>query len=222
MKSLLLRFGLPLSLLFLFSVVALMLDADLEVARLVYQKNGPWPGVGTFPWNFLYNSVALPAFILAGTGAAIFALSFFVETLGKYRSRSAFLFLLLILGPGLIVNVLLKEHLGRARPKEIVEFRGGHQYTEMWQKGDAGDNSSFPSGHASAAFYLVAPWFLLRKKNRKFATGCLIFGLTYGGLVGTARIMQGGHFLSDVVWAGGLVYLSGELLSSLLKLDNFQ
>lgn len=220
MKHLFFRFGLPLSLLLIFSLAALMLDADIKVARLVYSENEPWPGVGTFPWAFLYDSVKFTSFVLAGAGVLLFVLGFFVKDLVKYRSRSAFLFLLLIIGPGLIVNVLLKDHLGRARPKEIVEFKGTHQYTEMWQKGEAGKNSSFPSGHASAAFYLLAPWFLLRKKNRFFATCFLVLGLTYGSLVGIARIMQGGHFLSDVVWAGGLVYLSGEVLSLLLKLDN--
>jgi len=32
-------------------------------------------------------------------------------------------------------------------------------------------------------------------------------------LVGLARIMQGAHFVNDILWAGGLAYLTGELLS---------
>ena len=34
-----------------------------------------------------------------------------------------------------------------------------------------------------------------------------------GAAIGWARIVQGGHFLSDVIWAGAVVYLAGELLA---------
>jgi membrane-associated PAP2 superfamily phosphatase len=33
-------------------------------------------------------------------------------------------------------------------------------------------------------------------------------GLGYGSLVGLARMLQGAHFLSDVLWALGFVYLT--------------
>ena len=35
-----------------------------------------------------------------------------------------FLFLGLLVGPGLVVNGILKDHWGRARPAEIIEFGG--------------------------------------------------------------------------------------------------
>ena len=42
------------------------------------------------------------------------------------------------------------------------------------------------------------------------------FGLSFGVLVGFSRMLQGGHYLSDVLWAGGLVYLCGVILSWIL------
>ena len=34
-----------------------------------------------------------------------------------------------------------------------------------------------------------------------------------------ARIAQGGHFLSDNIWAFGMIYLTGLLLSAVIALD---
>ena len=217
MKDLLIKFGVPLSVLLGFTFAVWFFNADLKVAGLVYIENEQWPGVDSFPWNLLYDYGPVPAFVMAGAGLVALILSFFNRSFVKYRIQAVFLVLLLIAGPGLVVNVLLKDTQGRPRPREVIEFGGKHHFSQIWQKGDTGKNSSFPSGHASAGFYLMAPWFLLRRKNPSLAVGWLLFGLSYGSLVGTARIMQGGHFLSDVVWAGGLVYLTGEALALLLK-----
>jgi membrane-associated PAP2 superfamily phosphatase len=43
------------------------------------------------------------------------------------------------------------------------------------------------------------------------------FGLSFGVLIGFSRMLQGGHYLSDVLWAGGLVYLCGVVLSWVLE-----
>jgi len=220
-NRLLIRFGLPIALLLTYTLVSWVYDFDLRVAHLAYIENEQWPGVNNFPWNFLYDYAAYPAFLMAGTSLIILVLGLFVRSASRYRRQSLFLVLLLILGPGLVVNVMLKDTQGRARPREIIEFGGKHQFSQIWQKGDTGKNSSFPSGHASAGFYLMAPWFLLRRNNRAIAAGCLLLGIAYGSFVGTARIMQGGHFLSDVVWAGGFVYLTGEILALALKPEDW-
>ena len=47
----------------------------------------------------------------------------------------------------------------------------------------------------------------------------LLAGACYGALMGVARMAQGGHFPSDVLWAGGVVYLVGLSLYYLLRLD---
>jgi membrane-associated phospholipid phosphatase len=45
------------------------------------------------------------------------------------------------------------------------------------------------------------------------ALGFLLFGIFYGGIIGVARIVAGGHFPSDVLWAGGFVYFTAMLVA---------
>ncbi len=82
------------------------------------------------------------------------------------------------------------------------------------------EGRSFPSGHASVAFYLASPWFLLRSTRRRAARLWLGAGLAYGGLVSLTRMVQGAHFLSDVLWSWGIVHLLGLLLAHWLRLDH--
>lgn len=202
-----------INILIMFSLLIVMSNADLTLSRLIIEPDNQWPGIHQIPWTTLYTFAPVPGFILVGCALVLFLAGIILHSLKKFRRKSLFLILLLILGPGLLVNVILKDHLGRPRPQELVEFGGTHQFIYFWQSGPAGKNSSFPSGHASIAFYLMAPWFICRKSNRSRALFFLWTGTVFGLLVGIGRIMQGGHFISDVLWAGGLVYITGELLS---------
>jgi lipid A 4'-phosphatase len=74
-------------------------------------------------------------------------------------------------------------------------------------------NCSFASGHASAGFFPVAMSFVWKKHRKKF----FYAGIMYGVLTGFARIAQGGHFLSDVVFAGLIVYGISWILWSLYE-----
>jgi lipid A 4'-phosphatase len=111
-----------------------------------------------------------------------------------------FLFASLALGPGLLVNGVFKEWWGRARPSDIEEFGREALFTPAWMITDYCEtNCSFVSGHASMAFWTVALALLLPRPWRRPAfAGALVFGAVVGG----ARIVVGGHFLSDVVFAG--------------------
>ena len=201
------------------SLLIFMSSADLHIARLVVGANNHWPGLYHQPWIFLYKAAPVPGILLAIGALVVFCAGFIYSSLKKYRRQSVFLILLLAVGPGLLVNVILKDHLGRPRPQELVEFGGKQHFVQFWQPGPAGKNSSFPCGHASIAFFLMAPWFIYRRRRRSLALCFLWLGLSFGLLVGVTRIMQGGHFLSDVLWAGGLVYITGELLSWLCLAD---
>lgn len=109
----------------------------------------------------------------------------------------------LALGPGLVVNGILKELWGRARPATVKEFGGKLEFTPALVLSDQCEsNCSFASGHASAGFFPVAISFARPDHRRKF----LFAGLFYGFSTGLARIVQGGHFLSDVIFAGLIVY----------------
>jgi lipid A 4'-phosphatase len=117
---------------------------------------------------------------------------------------AAFLLLALALGPGLLVNTLLKDHWGRARPTQVVEFGGTQHFTPAPLPADqCGRNCSFPAGHPAIGFYLVSFAFLVAApRRRRIAAAAAVAA---GALIGLARIAQGGHFLSDVVFSGLLV-----------------
>ena len=189
-----------------------LVPRDHTVAAVLPECNRAWPAGNLFPWNILYELAPIPAMLLSVSALFVLLMSFLRTRFAPWRKKAIFILLLLALGPGLVVNVLLKGELGRPRPRQIVEFGGEHQFTQCWQPGAGGSNSSFPSGHAAIAFFLMAPWFVLRDGKKRYAKAFLITGLLFGTLVGIARILQGGHFVSDVLWSGGILYLAGSLL----------
>lgn len=108
--------------------------------------------------------------------------------------------LVLLLGVGLLVNGGLKEHWGRARPKAVIGLGGSAAYAPALQPSDACDhNCSFVSGHAATGFAVMALGCLGAPRTRR---RWLYAGLVLGLLVGAGRVLQGGHFVSDVLFAG--------------------
>ena len=117
----------------------------------------------------------------------------------------AFLLIALIVGPGLMVNAVLKENWGRARPDDITAFGGGRTFTAALQPSDqCTHNCSFVAGDPSMGFYLQAFAYVRRRRQRAWLAG----GLAAGGLIGLFRIALGAHFLSDVIFSGVVVMLS--------------
>lgn len=192
--------------------------ADLALSA-VFCMEGKWTVGYLFPWQALYRLDRIPAIILALFGLVACIASFIRPDLRHWRRSGAFLVLLLALGPGLLVNAVFKDHWGRPRPREIVQFGGKKQFLHPWQKGIDGQGRSFPSGHASAAFYLTAPFFIYRRSNKRLARTWLAGGLVFGVVMSIARITQGGHFLSDNLWSWGIVHLTALALAYCLGLD---
>lgn len=105
----------------------------------------------------------------------------------------------LALGPGLLVNGLLKANWGRPRPITIDVFGGDAVHQKVWVVSDWCDrNCSFVSGEASSAAWLVAAALVTPKAVRPAAIATAV---VYAGALSLNRIAFGGHFLSDVVLA---------------------
>lgn len=112
---------------------------------------------------------------------------------------AAFLLSSLALGPGLLVNWLLKEHWGRARPSQIIEFGGSAHFTPPLMMADqCVSNCSFSSGHGSLGFWVTAFALLAPPRWRPAAMAA---ALAFGCVVGFARIAMGGHFFSDTLFS---------------------
>jgi lipid A 4'-phosphatase len=120
-------------------------------------------------------------------------------------SAALLMIVTLALGPGLITNSLLKEHWGRARPIDVTEFGGTDRFTAWWDpRGDCPGNCSFIAGEAAGAFWTLAAAALAPPQWRALAYGA---ALAFGTAVGALRIAGGGHFFTDVVFAGVIMYL---------------
>jgi lipid A 4'-phosphatase len=116
-----------------------------------------------------------------------------------------FLVLTLALGPGVLTNVILKDHWGRARPIDVTELGGSFRFTAWWDpRGDCPNNCSFIAGEPSGAFWTLAPAALAPPQWRLLAYAG---ALTFGAAVSLLRIAGGGHFFTDVVFAGVFMFL---------------
>lgn len=189
--------------------------ADLAVASHFYQAGG-WPIGEQFPWKLLYQLDRYPALALAVFGLWAACYSYYKPHWRSWRRQGIFLVLLLALGPGLLVNATFKDHWGRPRPRELIQFGGTKMLLQPWQPGTDGDGRSFPCGHASAAFYLAAPYFIYRRRKPHSARQWLLGGTIFGLMMGYARLAQGAHFLSDILWAWGIVCLTALALAAFL------
>lgn len=192
--------------------------ADLLVASWFYTPAG-WSIGKEFPWIQLYYIDRWPAVLLALGGLVAAWRGWRDATRKRWIRPGLFLVVALIIGPGVLVNMVFKDHWGRPRPREIVQFGGPRVFQQPWEKGKAREGRSFPSGHGSAAFYLFAPFFIYRHNRPSVALRWLAGGICFGLLMSVARIAQGGHFLSDNLWAFGMVYLTGLLLAAVMGLD---
>jgi lipid A 4'-phosphatase len=131
---------------------------------------------------------------------------------GVPRGRQLLLLLaLLALVPGLLVNQGFKEHLGRARPVDLAEFGGTRAFTPALVPSDQ-DGGSFSSGHAAAAFFLVAVAAELAGVRRLW----FALALAYALAISLLRVASGGHFPSDVIASGFFVWIGYLMLGAAL------
>ena len=116
-----------------------------------------------------------------------------------------FLVSTLILGPGVLVNTILKDNWGRPRPNTVDVFGGEAPFIGVWRITDhCARNCSFVSGEGAASFWLVALAFLAPAAWR---WGMLAAIVPIFLALSVNRVAFGGHFLSDTMLAWGLTLL---------------
>jgi membrane-associated phospholipid phosphatase len=108
----------------------------------------------------------------------------------------------LTLGPGLLANAGFKENWNRPRPGVVQEFGGPMTFKAWWDtSGECPRNCSFVSGESAAAFAMLAPAALVGGPLRLIAIAAATL---FGALIAFLRVMFGGHFFTDVVFAAAL------------------
>src|SRR5260221_1869859 len=195
------------------TIFLLLPGIDLWASGLFYRPESRFFLADWAPVRGIYRAVPYIVELVAiGVPALLLVSLLRGRSFGQLDIRAAaFLLLSLALGPGLLVNAALKDHWGRARPAQVTEFAGPQHFTPVLIPADqCARNCSFPAGHPAMGFYLVSFAFLVRDpRRRRIAEGAVIAA---GALLGVARMAQGGHFLSDVVFSGFLVYATSWLL----------
>jgi lipid A 4'-phosphatase len=190
---------------------------DLWFSFLFYRPGSgfflaDWPPVQLLFRSAPYITAAIVLFAIAAGTRHYFGRR---NLLGCDARAALYIVLALAIGPGLLVNTILKDHWGRARPSQIVAFGGDKQFTPaLVPSRQCERNCSFSSGHAALGFSLVAFAFLATERRRRRLA--IVGAVAAGSLLGLARIAQGGHFLSDVILSGLLVTATSWLLHRLI------
>ncbi|HZR61078.1 MAG TPA: phosphatase PAP2 family protein [Xanthobacteraceae bacterium] len=190
---------------------------DLAISAFFYDPHSGLFRVNVQPWvlhsrdgaRYLVALIAAPAFL------AIVGKLLLPHRRMLVRGRAAlFLILTLALGPGVLTNVILKDNWPRARPIDVKELGGTDRFTPWWDpRGDCPANCSFIAGEPSGAFWTLAAAALAPPQWRMAAYAG---ALTFGAAVGALRIAAGGHFFTDVAFAGVLTFLLIWLLHGLI------
>ncbi|TWB16684.1 membrane-associated PAP2 superfamily phosphatase [Nitrospirillum amazonense] len=217
-----------LSFMALIGLAALLAYATVSPTLDLAAAGWFWTPQGGFAWranpvaNLLHEAVQVGARVMAGTLVLGTAWTAWrrrpprgATLLGADARAWGFLLLSLAIGPGLLGNAVLKDHWHRARPVQVVEFGGAAPYTPPVlpaPKANCGRNCSFVSGDAVLAFFLHSFAYTARRRQRLWLYG----GLGVGAGVGLLRIGMGGHFFSDVMYAGLLAVLTSALLHAAL------
>jgi lipid A 4'-phosphatase len=190
------------------ALLATLMDIDLYLSDYFYEPTAAeqWFLKSAVPWIWLYRYGELPTLVLAIGAVLVWGGSFCRRSWVCYRRACALIVLAVMLGPGLLVNGVLKPLWGRPRPVQADLFGGSRPYQPWWQPGNIGGGRSFPSGHAAMGYVLVLGTCLVPRRRSAWLHGLVLGGaLAYGSLLGATRIIQGGHFLSDVLWSGSLM-----------------
>ena len=181
------------------AIFALWPQIDLDAASAFYGDSG---FIGHDPFErairaffnitpFLVLAAFVIAYAIRRAGVAI--------AYAPTGRQLVFLIATMAIGPGLIVNLGLKDNAHRPRPAQTREFGGKFEFRPWYRfDGECRRNCSFVSGEGSEAFWMVAPASLVPPPERPLAiAGALLFGV----LASLLRMAFGGHYLSDVILA---------------------
>ncbi len=181
---------------------------DIDISALFYNRQINLFDVNVQPWVIHSREAArwLITLLVAPACFAVIGKLIMPRRRMLIGGRAAlFLIATLALGPGVLTNLILKDHWGRARPIDVTELGGTFRFTPWWDpRGDCPTNCSFVAGEPSGAFWTLAPAALVPPQWRLIAYGG---ALTFGVAVGLLRIAGGAHFFTDVVFAGVLMFL---------------
>lgn len=148
----------------------------------------------------------------------------FIRRGERQVARQIWLFILgaYVLGPGVLVNMILKNNWGRARPANIQAFGGDALFTPPLLIADqCPTNCSFVSGETSTIATLSILtcclfWISASANMRKILVTIAVIMTAIASLL---RIAMGRHFLSDTIFSSLFCALIILALFQLLQIE---
>jgi lipid A 4'-phosphatase len=182
-------------------------DIDLRVQRHFWNgTKGLWKFAEESWAVNVYNLGVMPALVVGMLSLVVLLIGIGRQDIARYRKVAGYLALTLLIGSGIITNALLKGLWGRPRPSQLSEF-GGHMAFEpvlTWAQESFG--KSFPCGHATMGFFFWAVALAIPQRMAVIRYLIAAFGSALGVALGWVRSAQGGHFVSDTLWAAAIMW----------------
>lgn len=183
---------------------------DVAVADYFFQAASSWQPAA-WPWVLAVNRYVPLVF------RCVLLLSLLVIVYKVWRhapDRKAWAFPAFILaaglmGPGLVINGVVKTGWERARPYQVQRFGGERSFSRAGVPADECEqNCSFVSGHVACGFFIASLMLVDRKRRGLWVVAGTLAGLT----IGFCRMAAMDHWLSDVLWAYPVTLLSSLLV----------
>lgn len=207
-----------------FAVFAIWPGIDPAISALFYVPGEGYPAarfksldlIRSAIWNL--TLVMVFAALVFGGASALLKREFY----GIPARLWAYVLALSALGPGLLVNGILKSNWGRARPATVEGLGGTALFTPPHVISDqCVRNCSFVSGEVAGATALaVAIWMLAGRLAPRLPRGGVpalrVMAVALPVLIAYQRIATGRHFLSDAILAVLLTLLLAVLLRPIL------
>ena len=185
-----------LILFFTLSLPFLLSNLDLEFSTKFYNfTTKTWENNSTLHW--IYTLGPLMQVLCFNFAFVYWILSYLKSQWIQFRTRSIFIILTILVSEFLVE--FLKHIFLRPRPRNIEFFGGETLFAPLWSIGEGG--LSFPSSHAKSGFILIFLFYLSYPNHKKRSFLFLVLSLILGFALSYTRIAQGGHFLSDCLFA---------------------
>ncbi len=181
---------------------------DLAIARFYYRDHF----AGTAFYDFMFDYGPWPALALSVAAAIVLVLSYCFKAWRRWREPAWVLVLTSAIGAGLIVHVILKDHWGRPRPKQVIEFGGQQVFRPYYSPNffhQPESSRGFPCGHCTMGFYFFAAALVCQRLSwRTLSYLSYALAIALGIALSFTRMAQGGHFLSDALITALIMWLS--------------
>lgn len=182
-------------------------ELDLFVSSLFFDKKA----FDSSPfWDFMFHYGIWPAWMMVA--AACTALLLSCSKKRRYLAKPAlYLLITFAIGSGLIIHAGLKEHWGRPRPVQTIDFGGLQPFRPLYKPqffDQPEPSKSFSCGHCSLGFCFFALALLgaVWKSKPLYWTG-FVAAWVLGFLLSLARIAKGGHYLSDTLASALIMWI---------------